>query len=59
MNNKTPQYRIEKEPLVTGKPIKEIILEKNLMPEERLDKLLSPISMTKPGFIETNKKVNP
>ncbi len=49
---------IAKESLVTGKPIKEIILEKNLMSEERLDKLLSPISMTKPGFVETNKKVD-
>ncbi len=49
---------IAKESLVTGKPIKEIVLEKNLMSEERLDKLLSPISMTKPGFIKTNKETD-
>ena len=42
---------VAKESLLTGKPIKEIILEKKLMSEEKLDKLLSPISMTKPGFI--------
>ncbi len=40
-----------KESLSTGKSIKEIILEKKLMSEEKLDELLSPISMTKPGFI--------
>jgi len=40
-----------KEALLTGKSIKEIILEKKLMSEEKLDELLSPISMTKPGFI--------
>ncbi len=49
---------VAKESLVTGKSIKEIILEKNLMSEERLDELLSPISMTKPGFIQTNNKAN-
>ncbi len=40
-----------KESLLTGKSIKEIILEKGLMSEEKLDELLSPLSMTKPGFI--------
>jgi aspartate ammonia-lyase len=49
---------IAKESLVTGKSIKEIILEKNLMSEERLDELLSPISMTKPGFIKSIKKTD-
>ncbi len=49
---------VAKESLVTGKSIKEIILEKNLMSEERLDELLSPISMTKSGFIQTNNKAN-
>jgi aspartate ammonia-lyase len=42
---------VAKESLLTGKSIKEIILEKKLMSEEKLDELLSPISMTKPGFI--------
>jgi fumarate hydratase class II/aspartate ammonia-lyase len=49
---------IAKESLVTGKSIKGIILEKNLMSEERLDELLSPISMTKPGFIKSIKKAD-
>ena len=42
---------VAKESLLTGKSIKETVLEKGLMPGERLDELLSPISMTKPGFI--------
>ncbi len=42
---------IAKESLSTGNSIKEIILDKKLMSEEKLDELLSPISMTKPGFI--------
>ena len=42
---------VAKESLLTGKSIKEIILEKKLMSEGKLDELLSPISMTKPGFI--------
>ncbi len=42
---------VAKESLLTGKPIKEIVLEKKLMSEEKLDQLLSPISMTKPGYI--------
>ncbi|HJO55423.1 MAG TPA: hypothetical protein QF423_01985 [Candidatus Scalindua sp.] len=42
---------VAKESLLTGKSIKEIILEKKLMSEEKLDELLSPVSMTKPGFI--------
>ncbi len=42
---------VAKESLSTGKSIKEIILEKKLMSEEKLDELLSPLSMTKPGFI--------
>ncbi|MHC4321692.1 MAG: aspartate ammonia-lyase [Planctomycetota bacterium] len=42
---------VAKESLLTGKSIKETVLEKKLMSEEKLDELLSPISMTKPGFI--------
>ena len=42
---------VAKESLSTGKSIKEIVLEKKLMSEEKLVELLSPISMTKPGFI--------
>jgi aspartate ammonia-lyase len=45
---------IAKESLLTGKSIKEVMQEKNLMPEEKLDEILSPMSMTKPGFIKTD-----
>ncbi|MCP5003268.1 MAG: aspartate ammonia-lyase [Planctomycetes bacterium] len=42
---------VAKESIITGKSIKEIVLRKRLMSEENLDELLSPISMTRPGFI--------
>lgn len=45
---------IAKESLLTGKSIKEVILEKKLMTEERLNEILSPMSMTRPGFIKTD-----
>jgi fumarate hydratase class II/aspartate ammonia-lyase len=45
---------IAKESLLTGKSIKEVILEKKLMSEERLNEILSPMSMTRPGFIKTD-----
>jgi fumarate hydratase class II/aspartate ammonia-lyase len=49
---------IAKKSLLTGKSIKEIILENGLMSEEKLNEILSPMSMTKPGFIRTDNKVN-
>ncbi len=42
---------VAQESLLTGKSIKEIVLEKRLLSEEKLVKLLSPVSMTKPGLI--------
>jgi fumarate hydratase class II/aspartate ammonia-lyase len=45
---------IAKESLLTGKSIKEVILGKKLIPEEKLNEILSPMSMTKPGFIKTD-----
>ncbi len=39
---------VAKESLRTGKPIKDIVLEKGLLTEARLNELLSPASMTKP-----------
>jgi aspartate ammonia-lyase len=44
---------IAKESLSTGKSIKEVILENELISEEELNKILSPMSMTMPGFIKT------
>jgi fumarate hydratase class II/aspartate ammonia-lyase len=45
---------VAKESLRTGKSIKEIVLEKNLITEEMLDKILSPASMTEPGAVSTS-----
>ena len=45
---------IAKESLLTGKSIKEVILEKKLISEKKLNEILSPMSMTKPGFIKTD-----
>ncbi|MEG6587054.1 aspartate ammonia-lyase [Dendrosporobacter sp. 1207_IL3150] len=41
---------IAKEAQQTGKPIREIILEQNLMNNDQLDVILSPGEMTKPGI---------
>jgi fumarate hydratase class II/aspartate ammonia-lyase len=45
---------IAKESLLTGKSIKEIVLSKKLLSEKKLNEILSPMSMTKPGFIKTD-----
>ena len=39
-----------KEALKTGKPVRELILEKGLLSEEELEKVLDPFAMTKPGI---------
>jgi fumarate hydratase class II len=41
---------IAKESYRTGKTVREIALEKNLMPPQRLKKILDPMRMTKPGI---------
>jgi fumarate hydratase class II/aspartate ammonia-lyase len=45
---------IAKESLLTGKSIKEVVLGKKLLSEKKLDEILSPKLMTKPGFIKTD-----
>ena len=46
------------ESLLTGESIREIVLKKRLMPEDKLNEILSPESMTKPGIIRTgNTKI--
>jgi fumarate hydratase class II/aspartate ammonia-lyase len=45
---------IAKESLLTGKSIKEVVLSKKLLSEKKLNEILSPMSMTKPGFIKTD-----
>lgn len=41
---------IAKEALTTGKPVRQIIADKGLMPVEQIDIILSPEEMTKPGI---------
>ncbi len=41
---------VAKEALTTGKSIREIVLEKGLLPAEKLDDVLSPRAMTEPGI---------
>ena len=41
---------IAKESVRTGRPIREIVLERGLMDAEQLDRILSPEAMTRPGI---------
>jgi aspartate ammonia-lyase len=45
---------IAKESSLTGKSIKEVVLGKKLLSEKKLNEILSPMLMTKPGFIKTD-----
>jgi fumarate hydratase class II/aspartate ammonia-lyase len=50
---------VANESLLTGESIREIVLKKGLMPEDKLSEILSPESMTKPSIIRTgNTKIN-
>ncbi|MFV9510873.1 aspartate ammonia-lyase [Tepidibacillus sp. LV47] len=42
--------RIAKEAITTGRPVREICLERGLLTEEELDLILNPKEMTKPGI---------
>ena len=41
---------IAKEAYNTGKPVREVILEKGLISKEKMEKILSPKQMTTPGI---------
>ena len=41
---------LAKEAYNSGRPILEVLLEKGLLPEERLNEIMSPMSMTTPGI---------
>ncbi|WP_196607080.1 aspartate ammonia-lyase [Pectinatus frisingensis] len=43
---------LAKEAYTTGKPIRDIVIAKNLMPKEKLEHILSPQQMTHPGIAE-------
>lgn len=42
--------RIAKEAIITGRPVREIVLEKGVLTPEELDMILNPYEMTKPGI---------
>ncbi|HUS13773.1 MAG TPA: aspartate ammonia-lyase [Chloroflexia bacterium] len=41
---------VVKEALKTGKPIRDVVLAQGLLPEEELDRILDPRTMTEPGI---------
>lgn len=41
---------IAKEAITTGRPVREIVLERGILTEEELDMILNPQEMTKPGI---------
>ena len=43
---------IAKESVRTGRPIREIVLERKLLDPEQLDRILSPAAMTRPGIVD-------
>ncbi|MBB5336797.1 aspartate ammonia-lyase [Pectinatus brassicae] len=43
---------LAKEAYATGKPVREIVLKKGLLPEEKLNHILSPEQMTHPGIAQ-------
>jgi aspartate ammonia-lyase len=49
---------VAKESLQTGESIREIVLKKGLMSEEKLNEILSPESMTKPGVVSAREMKN-
>ena len=42
---------LAKEAYNSGRPIREVILEKGLLTQEKLDKILAPRAMTTPGIV--------
>src|SRR5581483_4668600 len=42
---------VAREALATGKTVYELVLEKKLLPKERLDEILEPEALTRPGFV--------
>jgi aspartate ammonia-lyase len=42
---------IAKEAVATGRPIRDLVLERGLLDRTRLDEILSPQAMTQPGIV--------
>lgn len=43
---------LAKEAYTTGKPIRQVVLEKGLLSKEKMEHILSPEQMTTPGIAE-------
>ncbi len=43
---------VAKEAVITGKTIREIVLEKGILSKKEVDKILNPMAMTRPGIIK-------
>jgi aspartate ammonia-lyase len=46
---------IAKESVRTGRPIREIVLERKLLDATQLDRILSPAAMTRPGIVDAGR----
>ena len=46
---------IAKEAVITGKTIREIVLEKGILSKKEIDKIFNPMAMTRPGIIKRQK----
>ncbi|MBQ4288656.1 MAG: aspartate ammonia-lyase [Clostridia bacterium] len=46
----TASAKIAKEALRTGRPLRDLILENNILTEEQLEQIMDPYRLTKPGF---------
>jgi aspartate ammonia-lyase len=47
---------IAKESVSTGKPVREIVRERKLIPDDQLERILSPEGMTSPGIPGEDRK---
>jgi len=47
---------IAKASVESGRPIRELVLERNLMDAQQLDRILSPDVMTRPGIVDEGSK---
>ena len=50
---------IAKASVESGRPVRELVRERKLLPDEQLDAILSPEAMTTPGVAGTAKKGGP
>ena len=48
--------KIAKEALKTGRSVRELLLEKGMFTEEKLDRILDPFTMTEPGSIDEREE---